>query len=128
MYMLAPTHTMRLGANFLKGHKHMEKEKLKILEEEKQTPEEEKQTPEDVEFKTTEEQEKEDVQTLINDVKAQYEEKFLQQHDTYEKRLQERNAVIKQLLAGDNKEEEKDVIQIQIEAINERRTLQNKKW
>ena len=106
----------------------MEKEKLKILEEEKQTPEEEKQTPEDVEFKTTEEQEKEDVQTLINDVKAQYEEKLLQQHDTYEKRLQERNAVIKQLLAGDNKEEEKDVIQIQIEAINERRTLQNKKW
>ena len=75
-----------------------------------------------------EEQEKEDVQTLINDVKAQYEEKLLQQHDTYEKRLQERNAVIKQLLAGDNKEEEKDVIQIQIEAINERRTLQNKKW
>ena len=75
-----------------------------------------------------EEQEKEDVQTLINDVKAQYEEKLLKQHDMYEQRIQERNALIKQLLAGDNKEEEKDVIQLRIEAINEKRTLQNKKW
>lgn len=76
----------------------------------------------------TQEEEKQDVQKLINDLKAQYDDKLLKQHDMYEKRIKDRDNVIKQLLAGDNHEEEKDVIQLRIEAINEKRTLQNKKW
>lgn len=76
----------------------------------------------------TEKQEEDNVQTLINDVKAQYEEKLLKQRNQYEKRVQERDAVIKQLLAGDNENEEKDIIQLQIEMLNEKRALQNKKW
>ena len=76
----------------------------------------------------TEKQEEDNVQTLINDVKAQYEEKLLKQRNQYEKRVQERDAVIKQLLAGDNENEEKDIIQLRIEMLNEKRALQNKKW
>lgn len=76
----------------------------------------------------TEETEQDNVQTLINDVKAQYEEKLLKQRNQYEKRVQERDAVIKQLLAGDNENEEKDIIQLRIEMLNEKRALQNKKW
>lgn len=76
----------------------------------------------------TEETEQDNVQTLINDLKAQYEEKLLKQRNQMQKRVDERDAVIKQLLAGDNKEEEKDIIQLRIEMLNEKRALQNKKW
>ena len=76
----------------------------------------------------TEKQEEDNVQTLINDVKAQYEEKLLKQRNQMQKRVDERDAVIKQLLAGDNNEEEKDIIQLRIEMLNEKRALQNKKW
>lgn len=74
------------------------------------------------------EDEQENIQTLIDDLKAQYDEKYLQQSIKYEKRLKEREDVIKQLLAGDTKQEEKDVIELRIEALNNKRTLQNKKW
>ena len=74
------------------------------------------------------ETEQENMQAFIDDIKAQYENKLLQQHDNYEKRLKERENVIKQLLAGDTKQEEKDVIELRIEALNNKRVLQNKKW
>ena len=78
--------------------------------------------------KIEDETEQENIQTLIDDLKAQYDEKYLQQSIKYEKRLKEREDVIKQLLAGDNKQEEKDVIELQIEMLNNKRALQNKKW
>lgn len=81
-----------------------------------------------VEETVEKEDEKENIQTLIDDLKAQYDEKYLQQSIKYEKRLKEREDVIKQLLAGDNKQEEKDVIELQIEMLNNKRALQNKKW
>ena len=83
---------------------------------------------ETVEETVEKEDEKENIQTLIDDLKAQYDEKYLQQSIKYEKRLKEREDVIKQLLAGDNKQEEKDVIELQIETLNNKRALQNKKW
>ena len=81
-----------------------------------------------VEETVEKEDEKENIQTLIDDLKAQYDEKYLQQSIKYEKRLKEREDVIKQLLAGDTKQEEKDVIELRIEALNNKRALQNKKW
>ena len=86
------------------------------------------ETTETVEETVEKEDEQENIQTLIDDLKAQYDEKYLQQSIKYEKRLKEREEVIKQLLAGDNKQEEKDVIELRIEALNNKRVLQNKKW
>lgn len=86
------------------------------------------ETTENVIEAVKEETEQENMQAFIDDIKAQYETKLLQQHDNYEKRLKERENVIKQLLAGDTKQEEKDVIDLQIEALNNKRALQNKKW
>ena len=86
------------------------------------------ETTEIVEETVEKEDEQENIKTLIDDLKAQYDEKYLQQSIKYEKRLKEREDVIKQLLAGDNKQEEKDVIELQIEMLNNKRALQNKKW
>ena len=86
------------------------------------------ETTENIVEAVKEETEQENMQAFIDDIKAQYETKLLQQHDNYEKRLKERENVIKQLLAGDTKQEEKDVIELQIEALNNKRALQNKKW
>lgn len=83
---------------------------------------------ETVEETVEKEDEQENIKTLIDDLKAQYDEKYLQQSIKYEKRLKEREDVIKQLLAGDTKQEEKDVIELRIEALNNKRALQNKKW
>lgn len=86
------------------------------------------ETKENIVEAVKEETEQENMQAFIDDIKAQYETKLLQQHDNYEKRLKERENVIKQLLAGDTKQEEKDVIELQIETLNNKRALQNKKW
>lgn len=68
----------------------------------------------------------EDTQSLVKQVKDEYEARLLKQHDKYETRLQEREKVIKQLLSSDgdaNKPSETI-----IDKINARRIAQNKKW
>ena len=72
-------------------------------------------------------EEKVDTETLVKGVKDEYEKKLLDLTNKYEKRLQEREKVIKQLLSGDgnaNKPSENVII----DKINARRSAQNKKW
>ena len=71
--------------------------------------------------------EKDDTATIVKQVKDEYEEKMLKQRDTYDKRIKERDAVIKQLLSGsgDTNKPHENVI---IDKINARRIAQNKKW
>ena len=72
-------------------------------------------------------EEKADTEALIKGVKDEYEKKLLDLTNKYEKRLQEREKVIKQLLSGDgnaNKPSENVII----DKINARRSAQNKKW
>ena len=67
-----------------------------------------------------------DTQLLYNQVKDEYENKLLKQHDKYEERLKEREKVISQLLTGDgDANKPKPTI---IDKINARRLAQNKKW
>lgn len=72
-------------------------------------------------------EEKADTEALVKGVKDEYEKKLLNLTNKYEKRLQEREKVIKQLLSGDgnaNKPSENIII----DKINARRSAQNKKW
>lgn len=72
-------------------------------------------------------EEKADTEALVKGVKDEYEKKLLDLTNKYEKRLQEREKVIKQLLSGDgnaNKPSENVII----DKINARRSAQNKKW
>lgn len=72
-------------------------------------------------------EEKADTEALVKGVKEEYEKKLLNLTNKYEKRLQEREKVIKQLLSGDgnaNKPSENIII----DKINARRSAQNKKW
>ena len=72
-------------------------------------------------------EEKADTEALVKGVKDEYEKKLLNLTNKYEKRLQEREKVIKQLLSGDdnaNKSSENVII----DKINARRSAQNKKW
>ena len=69
----------------------------------------------------------EDIDGLVKQIKDEYDAKLLKQHDAYEKRLKEREDVIKQLLCSDgnaNKPNENIII----DKINARRIAQNKKW
>lgn len=69
----------------------------------------------------------EDTQTLVKQIKDEYEAKLTKQRVSYEKRLKERQDVIKQLLSDDgnaNKSNENVII----DKINARRIAQNKKW
>lgn len=70
---------------------------------------------------------KEDTAGLVKQVKDEYEEKLLKQHDKYEERIKSREEVIKQLLSGngDANEPKENVI---IDKINARRVAQAKKW
>ena len=71
-------------------------------------------------------EEKADTEALVKGVKDEYEKKLLDLTNKYEKRLQEREKVIKQLLSGDgDANKPKDTI---IDKINARRSAQNKKW
>ena len=69
----------------------------------------------------------EDTGNLVKQVKDEYEAKMLKQHDTYEKRLKEREAVIKQLLSNDGEANTPPQNTI-VDKINARRHAQNKKW
>ena len=93
----------------------MNEEELKALEEELKKREEELN------------EHKEDAQALVKQVKDEYENKLSKQRISYEKRLKEREDVIKQLLSSDgnaNKPNENIII----DKINARRIAQNKKW
>ena len=70
---------------------------------------------------------KEDTAGLVKQVKDEYEEKLLKQHDKYEERIKSREEVIKQLLSGNGNanEPQENVI---IDKINARRVAQTKKW
>lgn len=70
---------------------------------------------------------KEDTAGLVKQVKDEYEEKLLKQHDKYEERIKSREEVIKQLLSGNgNANEPKE--NVIIDKINARRIAQSKKW
>ena len=68
---------------------------------------------------------KEDAQTLVKQVKDEYENKMLKQHDKYEARLKERENVIKQLLTGEGNANKTET-NIIIDKINKRRDSQRK--
>lgn len=70
---------------------------------------------------------KEDTAKLVKQVKDEYETKLLKQRDAYEKRLKEREEVIKQLLSGSG-DANKPQGNIIIDKINARRIAQAKKW
>ena len=91
---------------------HMEQEEIKEIEQIEETVEEQP---------LTEVVEKEEVDTLVMDLKQEYEAKLLAQKEQYEKRLQERDKIIKQILTTD-KQKQPDFI----EEINKRRSAQNK--
>ena len=113
----------------MKGNKHMNEEELKQKEDALKEREEELKQKEDA-LKEREEElntEKEDTQKLIKQVKDEYEAKLTKQHVAYEKRLKEREDVIKQLLSGDG-DANKPSENVIIDKINARRSAQNKKW
>ena len=100
----------------------MNEDELKAKEEELKAKEEE--------LKTREEElsaQAEDTSNLVKQVKDEYESKLLKQHDTYEKRLKERESVIKQLLSDDGDANQPPTNTI-VDKINARRSAQNKKW
>ena len=100
----------------------MNEEELKAKEEELKAKEEELNTREE-ELNAH----AEDTGNLVKQVKDEYEAKMLKQHDTYEKRLKEREAVIKQLLSNDGDADTPPQNTI-VDKINARRIAQNKKW
>lgn len=65
----------------------------------------------------------EDVNAIVANIKEEYEEKLASQASDYDKRLEERNRVIKQLLNGDNAV---DNAPSEIEKLNARRKAQRK--
>lgn len=65
----------------------------------------------------------EDVNALVANIKEEYEAKLARQASDYDKRLEERNRVIKQLLNGDNAV---DNAPSEIEKLNARRKAQRK--
>lgn len=65
----------------------------------------------------------EDVDALVANIKEEYEAKLARQASDYDKRLEERNRVIKQLLNGDNAV---DNAPSEIEKLNARRKAQRK--
>lgn len=107
----------------------MNEEELKALQEELKKKQDELDKRE-TDLNKREEalnEEKADTEALIKGVKDEYEKKLLDLTNKYEKRLQEREKVIKQLLSGDgnaNKPSENVII----DKINARRSAQNKKW
>ena len=107
----------------------MNEEELKALQEELKKKQDELDKRE-ADLNKREEalnEEKADTEALVKGVKDEYEKKLLDLTNKYEKRLQEREKVIKQLLSGDgnaNKPSENVII----DKINAHRSAQNKKW
>lgn len=91
----------------------MEQEEIKEIEQIEQT--------EDPVQELTEVVEQAEVDTLVMDLKQEYEQKLLAQKEQYEKKLIERDKIIKQILTTD-KQKQPDFI----EEINKRRSAQNK--
>lgn len=107
----------------------MNEEELKALQDElkKKQDELDKREKDLNKLEETLNEEKADTEALVKGVKDEYEKKLLDLTNKYEKRLQEREKVIKQLLSGDgnaNKPSENIII----DKINARRSAQNKKW
>ena len=107
----------------------MNEEELKVLQDElkKKQDELDKREADLIKSEEALNEEKADTETLVKGVKDEYEKKLLNLTNKYEKRLQEREKVIKQLLSGDgnaNKPSENIII----DKINARRSAQNKKW
>lgn len=107
----------------------MNEEELKALQDElkKKQDELDKREADLIKREEALNEEKADTETLVKGVKDEYEKKLLNLTNKYEKRLQEREKVIKQLLSGDgnaNKPSENVII----DKINARRSAQNKKW
>ena len=73
----------------------------------------------------TKAEESPDLSKIINEVKTEYERKSERQKAEYEKRIEERDKIIKELLADEHPKEKHNGI---IDAINERREKQLKKW
>ena len=91
----------------------MEQEEIKEIEQIEQAEEPVQELTEVVE--------KADVDTLVLDIKQEYENKLLAQREQYEKKLQERDKIIKQILTTDTKKQPDF-----IDEINKRRSAQNK--
>lgn len=89
----------------------MENEEIKI--EEQETPA--------VEETVVEEQE-DNTDTLVMELKKEYEEKLLKQKLENEKRIKQRDDIIKQLMTGDKVVEERSIA----DELNARRIAQNK--
>lgn len=71
------------------------------------------------------EEPKEDLQATILQLKNGYETKLAQQKEKYEKRIEERNKVINQLLLDGDANKPKESF---VDKINKRREAQLKKW
>lgn len=92
----------------------MEQEEIKEIEEIEAKAE--------VEQPLTEVVDKQDVDTLVIELKQEYEKKLLEQKQMYEGKLKERDNIIKQVLTADNSKKQPDYI----DEINKRRNAQNK--
>ena len=107
---------------------YKERKNTRMNEEELKAKEEELKQREDnlTERETALNESQEDAGKLVKQVKDEYEEKLLKQRDAYDKRLNEREKVIKQLLSdeGDANNPKPTII----DKINARRSAQNKKW
>lgn len=90
----------------------MENEEIKV-EEAQETPA--------VEETVTEEQ-KDNTEELVMNLKKEYEEKLLKQKLENEKRIKQRDDIIKQLMTGDTVVQEKTIA----DELNARRIAQNK--
>ena len=105
----------------------MNEEELKAKEEELNKREEELNKRDD-ELKEREEALKdsnEDASALVDKVKKEYEERIKKLTEKYDKRINERDNVIKQLLEGEGANTSKPSL---IDKINARRSAQLKKW
>lgn len=92
------------------------------LFERKQTQMEDEQTNEETTAEEQTDGKDEDMGALIAQMKADHEAELAKQKQEYEKRLAERNKVIKQLVKGDSKEATpRDAIDERLDKINQRR-------
>lgn len=89
----------------------MENEEIKIEEQETPAGEE-----------TVVEEQEDNTDTLVMELKKEYEEKLLKQKLENEKRLKQRDDIIKQLMTGDKVIEERSIA----DELNAKRIAQNK--
>lgn len=106
MYIYATNTHANVVCGFVirKEHTNMTEEELKAKEAELTTKEEDLKKRED-ELQAKEDDLKkreEDVNGLVSKMTKEYEAKLAKQKDEYEKRLEEREKVITELLKGDN--------------------------